>query len=74
VGRLRPLADLPNCRSAPAPVNVLPVADQRQSKQKDRYQQQPGGLRGVCGLAVRFVNIAGFARGEHADIVALGCG
>jgi hypothetical protein len=55
-------------------VNVLPVADQRQSKQKDRYQQQPGGLRGVCGLAVRFVNIAGFARGEHADIVALGCG
>src|ERR1700730_15944816 len=55
--------------SAQAPVNLVPVANQREDQQHQRNQQQSGSLRRVDRVAMMLVIVLRSAVG-HANIVA----
>ena len=58
-------------RSAPAPVDVVPVANDGQNQQEESDQQQPGSFGRVGGVAVLLVGVGGFGGSDHFAIVTL---
>jgi len=58
-------------RSAPAPVDVVPVANDGQNQQEESDQQQPGSFGRIGRVAMLLVGVGGFGGSDHEDIVAL---
>ena len=58
-------------RSAPAPVDVVPVANDGQNQQEESDQQQPGSFGRIGCVAMLLVGVGGFGGSDHEDIVAL---
>ena len=58
-------------RSAPAPMDVVPISNDGQGQQEEGYEQQPGSFGRVGGVAMLLVGVGGFGGSDHGDIVAL---